>query len=180
MRITTLTTAYDTDEDRLRLAVADAAGQRRVLWLTRRLSERLAPALLQGLEAAPLEDEPQQQQPPPAGPATAPAGDEAQQRQVAARAQAAQAYAQLEARLASKPVAPVQVDPDVSQGLVHRIELKAGQAGTRGLEFHGPGFPACELWLTPRELRQWLGQLRSAFKAADWRQDLWPGWLQAL
>ena len=54
------------------------------------------------------------------------------------------------------------------------------QAGTRGLEFHGPGFPACELWLTPRELRQWLGQLRSAFKAADWRQDLWPGWLQAL
>ena len=174
MRITTLTTAYDLDEDRLRLAVADAAEQRRVLWLSRRLAERLMPVLMQGLSAAPVDEGSAS---PPAPEADASVAEP--QGEAAARAQAAQAYAQLEARLAARQAAPVQAGPDVPQGLVHRIELKTADGGTRGLEFHGPGFVPCELWLTPRELRQWLGLLRAAFQAAEWRQDLWPAWLQA-
>jgi len=175
MRISTITTAYDLDEDRLRLAVADAGGQRRVLWLSRRLAERLVPALMQGLSAAPLEAD--EAAPLPAAPDAAP--DAEPQREAALRDQAAQAYAQLEARLATRPAAPVQVGPDVQQGRVNRIELKTGEAGTRGFEFHTPAFEPSELWLTPRELRQWLGLLRAAFQAAEWRQDLWPTWLQA-
>ena len=159
MRITTLTTAYDPDEDRLRLAVADAAHQRRVLWITRRLAERLVPALLQGLSAAAVDDEPP---------------DNAQE--AAAQEQAAQAYAQLEARLARKEVQPVEVVPDMPQGLVQRIELKTADNGARVLEFHCKALAPCDLWLTPRELRQWLGLLRGAFAAAEWRQDMWPAW----
>lgn len=162
MRIKTLTNAYDADEDRLRLAVADEEGHRRVLWITRCLAERLVPALLQGLAAAPLDEEPP---------------DDAQK--AAAQAQAAQVYAQLEARLAQKPAQAVEVSPDVAQGLVHQIELKTAENGSRVLEFHCRQFPPCDLWLTPRELRQWLGLLRTTFRAAEWRQDLWPGWVDA-
>lgn len=165
MIIKNMTTAYDADEDRLRLAVSDDGGQRRLLWVTRRLAERLAPALLQGLTvAAPEEGEPE---------------SEEAQREAASRSQAAQAYAQLEARLASRPTAAVEIPPEAPVGLVQRIELKSGDAGTRVMEFHCPGQVPCVLALNPRELRQWLGQLRAAFQAAEWRQDFWPVWVQA-
>lgn len=162
MRIKTLTNAYDADEDRLRLAVADEDGQRRVLWITRRLAERLVPALIQGVAAVPLEDSPPEDE-----------------QKAAAQTQAAQVYAQLEARLAQKPTQAVAVSPDLPQGLVHQIEVNTADNGARVLEFHCRQFPPCDLWLTPRELRQWLGQLRMAFRAAEWRQDIWPGWVDA-
>ena len=169
MRIKTVTTSYNQDEDRLCLAVVDEAGQQRVLWLTRRLAERLVPALTQGMSVAATEVE----EPPSAG---GQGGEPEAAAPQEAKAQAAQVYAQLEARLSHKEVPPVQPGPQTPQGLVHEITLKAGD-GLRGLQFHCRSMTPCELFLNPRELRQWLQLVRSCFHAAQWREDVWPSWM---
>jgi hypothetical protein len=169
MRIKTVTTFYSQDEDRLCLAAVDEGGQQRVLWLTRRLAERLVPALTQGMLAAVTGMEE-----PACGGGPVPPAAEAAPQEV--KDQAAQVYAQLEARLSHKQVAPVQPGPQTPQGLVHEITLKSGE-GLRGLEFHCRGMTPCELFFNDRELRQWLHLVRSCFHAAQWREDIWPTWL---
>lgn len=160
MRIKTITTAYNQDEDRLRFAIVDEEGHHRVLWLTRRLAERLVPALLQGMVAPAAED---------AAPPEAPAGT--------SPADAAQVYAQLEARLAQKPLPPIEPGPDAPQGVVYEITLKAADQGLRGMEFHCRSMSPCELFLTPRELRQWLQLVHTCFRMGQWREDIWPAWI---
>ena len=167
MRIKTVTTSYNPDEDRLCMAAVDEAGQQRVLWVTRRMAERLVPALTQGM-AAPAAEEV-----PPAPDAQAQAPDKA------AQSQAAQVYAQLEARLAHKAPPPVEPGPQTPQGLVYEITLKASDNGARGMEFHCRGLDSSELVLTPRELRLWLHQVHVGFRAAQWREDIWPAWITA-
>lgn len=162
MRIKTITTTYNQDEDRLHFAVVDGNGEHRVLWLTRRLAERLVLALIQGLVTPVPED----------GPAQDPQA-------AAAQSLAAQEYAQLEARISQKQLPPVEPGPEAPQGLVHEITLKNADQGVRAIEFHCHGQGPCELWLNSKELRQWLNVVRAAFGAAQWRDDVWPDWVAA-
>ncbi len=154
LRITTITTRYDHDEDRIRLAVADAGRVVRVLWLTRRLAERLVPALVQGLQISSEESD------------TKPA-----------EVKAAQVYAKLEARLARKPGKLVVAD-QAEQGRVHEMKVRNGSNGMRVIEFHCKGLEMAELVLKPQEMRLWLEALHLAFVKGQWRLDIWPQWLQ--
>jgi hypothetical protein len=155
MRIRSITTDYDLREDRIRLAVAYADGSKQPMWLTRRLAERLVPALIKGLQ-------------PPL------VGDEGQ----AAEVQAAQVYAQLEARVSRKPARPVQVDDSAVPILVHEINVKMAKDGTRLLTLTCPEAEPAQLVLKPGELRQWLEVLYRAFDKGQWRKDIWPAWIQ--
>lgn len=155
LRIFTVTTDFDENEDRIRLAVADAGRSARVLWLTRRLAERLVPALIKGLKIQ---------------------SDDADTKP--AEVQAAQVYAQLEARIAKKPGKPVVVAAQAEQGLVREIKVKTASNGVRVIEFHCKGQESAELLLKPSDVRLWLEVLHQAFVKGQWRHDIWPQWLQ--
>lgn len=155
MRIRSITTDYDLREDRIRLAVAFADGSTHPMWLTRRLAERLVPALIKGLQAPHVNDDAQ-----------------------AAEVQAAQVYAQLEARVSRKPAAPVQVDDGTPPILVHEIKVRTTQNGTCLLTLICPEADPAQLVLKPGELRQWLELLYWAFDKGQWRKDIWPAWIQ--
>lgn len=155
MRISTITTEFDENEDRVRLAVADDKGAARVLWLTRRLGERLAPALIKGLNVQQTEEA----IPPD-------------------QMQAAQVYAQLEARISKKPGKPVVVAAQAEQGLVHEMTVKTASNGVRVIVFQCKGHEPAELVLRPADMRLWLEALHRAFAKGQWRQDIWPQWLQ--
>jgi hypothetical protein len=161
MRVKSITTDYDQDEDRIFLAVVDSKNNRCKLWLTRRLTERLISALVQGLTIRTEQD----QAVPPAA------------------MEAAQVYAQLEARISQKPSTPVQVDDSATQGLVHQIKVKTAENDVRVIEFHykaaGQSAPPVELVLTPAELRQWLEVLRKTTVKSQWREDIWPEWFKS-
>jgi hypothetical protein len=47
------------------------------------------------------------------------------------------------------------------------------------MEFHCRGLDSSELVLNPRELRLWLHQVHIGFRAAQWREDIWPAWINA-
>ena len=160
--ITTVTTQYDEKEDRIRLSVVNRHQQSFVLWLTRRLAERMVPALLSGIKPRVNEEE-----------ASAQVAQETQ------AAQAAQFYEQLEARLSKKPAKPVKPPSFAPQGLIREITLKTADNGTRILIFHADDMPATKLIVTPKELRQWLEALRVGFHKGQWRQDLWPDWIKS-
>jgi len=155
MRISTITTDYVLREDRIRLAVAYADGSTHPMWLTRRLAERLVPALIKDLQAPHVDDEAQP-----------------------AEVQAAQVYAQLEARVSRKPARPVQVDDSAVPTLVQEINVKTAQNGTRVLTLTCPDTEPAQLVLRPGELRQWLEVLYRAFDMGQWRKDIWPAWIQ--
>ena len=155
MRINHITTEYDQAEDRVRLAIATTEQQTHVLWLTRRLTERLVPALVKDLKVE-LGDE------------------DAKPSDV----QAAQVYAQLEARISKKPAKSVTVDVEATHGLVHEMKIKSASNDMRVIEFHCKGMETAELVVKPAELRQWLEALRQAFVNGQWRNDVWPAWLQ--
>ena len=161
MRVKSITTEYDQDEDRIFLAVVDSKGTRCKLWLTRRLTERLVSALVQGLTIRTEED----------------------QEVPASAIQAAQVYAQLEARISQKPAAPVLVEDSATQGLVHQIKVKTADNDVRVIEFHykaaDKSAPPVELVLTPPELRQWLEVLRATTHKSQWREDIWPAWFKS-
>lgn len=154
MRIITVTTEYDQHQDRLQLSVVDKAGHARMLWLTRRLAVRLVPALIQGLS---MQSEADVQ--PEA-------------------VQAAQIYAQLQARLNKKPAEPVRPGDGTWVGLVKEISVNTVANGGRLLVFKCQGSDAAELVMNQTDLRLWLQLLQRLFRQADWREDFWPDWMQ--
>ncbi len=156
MRIKSITTDYDENEDRIRLAFVDDGENARLLWFTRRLGERLVSALIKGMQPQRLEQE--------AGPA---------------KVQAAQVYAQLEARLSQKPAKPVRVDGDAAEGLVHEVNITMPNQGARLLVFRCKDLEPAELVMTQTELRQWLEVLHVVFLKAQWRNDIWPEWMES-
>lgn len=158
MRIKTITTEYDQEEDRIRLSVADKDGHSRTLWLTRRLAERLVPALIQGLTVTVEQEEEQ-----PVAPE---------------EIQAAQMVAQLTARLSQKQMAPVRPDGEAWQGLVFEINVNSASDGSRVLVFKCKGTDAAELPMTQTQLRQWLQLLQRMFAQGQWSEAVWPAWLR--
>lgn len=155
MQITTITTDYDPQEDRICLAIVDDQEQCVQLWLTQRLMRRLMPPLLQQTQAQIAEL-----------PATA--------HDVR---QAANVYAQLQARLSQRPAQRVALAPATEQRLIHEINLNLPRSGGVRLEFSTPGSPPATLTLHPNELRQWLEAVRRAAQRGDWPSDFWPTWM---
>lgn len=149
-----ITTSYSEGEDRLRLDGEDAAsGAALVLWLTQRLAGRLVRTLAQWLEQ---ED----------GGKLAPLAPV--ERQLWAQEAALQQW---------QPATPVLAAADAPEFLVTSVDL-AQDAGRYIVVFRGAaGNPAPQLSFSSVELRQWLGIVRSLYRAAGWPQDPWPNWL---
>lgn len=142
------------------MSVSGRQGENAVLWMTRRIAERLGPALINEVKALPDEALVQQ-------------ADQPQQAN-----QAAQVYEQLQARLMLKQWEPVRVAEQAPELLVNKINLTKTAEGIVAMRF------VCnqgEQWvqvMTQTELRQWLQMLQGLFARASWRTDIWPSWLQ--
>lgn len=157
-----LTSEYVDLEDRIRLTGEGEDGQRVILWLTRRLLDRLVPYLVDWLERK--------------GPAPL---DERSSPVSAAREGAIQSFAQEAVRACMRPEPPVQAYLAERTWLVSSVDL-ASNPGVVSLKFKG--FLEIEqVRFSPGEgvLRQWLGILHSLYGRAGWPQAVWPGWVGA-
>jgi hypothetical protein len=154
-KILTITTEYDENEDRIRFTVANTDQQAFVMWLTRRLAERMVPALVAGIKPKELDED------------TLPQA-----------VQAAQVYAQLEARLARKPAQAVQAPSYAPHGLIREISVKTAVNGARVLTFRADDMVPAQLVMSSKEQRQWLEMLRLGFHKGQWRKDVWPNWIR--
>ena len=147
-----VTTLFVPAEDRIRLAGEVAGGDARVLWLTRRLADRLVPVLVGWLEE-----------------------------QVAARdvwqGEVMQAFAQQAASAALVPQVPVSGESATASWLVSEVDVVRGEQRL-DLRFKGAAGEQVSLALVPQALRQWLGILHAAYRQADWPVTVWPQWLR--
>lgn len=168
MKIARISLRYDRDEDRLALAVADAQGGTELLWLTRRLADRLVAALVQALDADVELGRLRRSK------SASPQPDKA-----VARRAAEHGWAQLAARMALKASDPVAVAVDGAGRLLVRARLARRPRGYR-LEMDAGTGGLFTLAMRQEEVRQWLQLLRNAYAKAGWSSDVWPDWLPIL
>ncbi|AQV96383.1 hypothetical protein BJN34_21165 [Cupriavidus necator] len=148
-----VTVSYDTEEDRLHLAVSDAQQQPLGLWLTRRLANQLIGVLLGEL-----------------------AESEAGQTDAHVRT-AVQAWEQAAANAQLKPQTPVRSDAVLSNCLVTSVDVMHAD-GHVGLVFQLRESRPAALTLSHTALRQWLGIVHKLYGKAEWPCDgLWPDWM---
>lgn len=159
--IVRLTVRYDQKEDRMALNAESRGGETRRFWLTRRLADRFVPKLLTGLEVPPEERCVLEGSSPDSS-----------------AVPISQIYAQLEARLAKKPAAPVRAPPDGICALIHEITVSQAKRNCR-LIFRCHGSEPAQLVLSAMELRQWMEVLHRAYVRADWDVGCWPGWFRS-
>ncbi len=143
-----LTSEYVEGEDRIRLSGELDSGEVVVMWLTRRLLERLIRVLVRWCETA-WHDQPNRE--------------------------LLQGFAQQSAQTAHEPQPPVAGCEVSRQWLVECIDMQFG-AEDVGLVFRGGTVEAC-IDFAPTALRQWLGILRQAYRIAEWPLDVWPAWM---
>lgn len=147
-----LTTVWVDTEDRLRLTGESADGALVCLWLTRRLSDRLLPLLLDWLDGDAHGD---------------------------ARASLMQEFAQEAARsaLALQAAVPAGSGDTV---LVQGVTVVKGTQAL-GLTFRASEAPedarAWEIILEHQPLRQWLAIIHDQYRKAEWPMELWPAWI---
>lgn len=145
-----ITTEYVDTEDRVRLSGACEDGTVVQLWMTRRLTDRLVPLLLNWL------------------------GQEAGE---GARAEIMQEFAQQAARAALEPQPSVRAQDD-SSILVQAVDVTTGDSAL-GLAFKSSpqGDASYRIGFEPLALRQWLGILHDQYRKAEWPLDGWPAWI---
>jgi len=154
------TTLFDPAEDRIKLLLELKTGEVQVLWLTRRLLNRLLPPLLGGLEAAPAV----QTVPKP-------------------QAQAVQRFNQAAAvggMQRQKAVTPTREAPQKQIAmLVTSVDIRAGQSN-RILDLKGGKDILQSLPFSEEALRQWLDVVHSQYRNAGWSEPFWPSWMEPL
>lgn len=161
--LTRLTTEYIVYEDRIRLSGATAEGDTLVLWLTRRLLDRMLPQLVGWLEG---QGQPQ----------TASSGPRAGG---GLPNELVNTFAQQAARSQAKPQAPVRPNAASHAWLVHTLDLQRGPKAIR-LVFKHPGgadVSPATLSLPAGAVRQWLNVLHDQYRRAGWPMDVWPAWV---
>jgi len=147
-----ITVRYDEQEDRLHFACEDEAGQVQSLWLTQRLTNRLAGALLSKLDGTM---------------AHLPNG---------AR-ETVQGWEQSAARALLSPSSPVQSVAAVPYGLVNSIDISHTD-GSFTLVFRWPEQSALALTMNALPLRQWLSIIHETYVKAGWPLEIWPVWIR--
>ena len=144
-----ITTEYVEVEDRVRLTGEIEAADTVVLWLTRRLLDRLVPHLALWLERR--------------------HGD-------VPRPDLLLSFAQQAAQGSVTPQAPVPAWSTSRQWLVQAIDLQPGEEELR-LVFKSAEGESASMGFAATPLRQWLGIVHQAYLAAQWPRDAWPGWM---
>ena len=145
---------YDPEQDRIGLTAQNAEGRIILLWLTQRLANRLAAALVGWLN------------------------EELKSMAPGQSVFSLHAWEQSAARAQMKPGRPVV--PALAQGeaLLHAVDLARGPNGYT-LTFKWGSAGAARLMLNSTELRQWLIILHRLFDAAEWSKHAWPEWFAA-
>lgn len=161
------TTDYVEDEDRLRIRGEFRSGEKVVLWITRRLADRLVPPLAAWLE--------RQADPPEARTASSPAA-----------AVATRSFVQQAASAELPKQAPVDPGPAPASWLVRSVDLGQGAAiirltfrnheARKGAVETGEGASAT-VAMAPVVLRQWLGIVHDKYRKAGWSTGRFPGWI---
>ncbi len=147
-----ITTEYIDTEDRIRLSGQYADGAAVVIWLTRRLIQRLVPVLLEWLQQ--------------------------QHRQDVAvpHAEILQGWAQQAARAGLTIQPPVQATAARSAWLVDSIDFTPAPEGVV-LTFKSANDQRAMLTLPAAALRQWLNIVYDAYVRAEWPRAVWPDWI---
>lgn len=156
MRLTRLTTDYVPDEDRIRLAGETGPQRTVVMWLTRRLLDRLLPHLLEWLVAR--------------GAGQAQAADRGY-------GELLQGMAQQNARAALPAQPPVDSGGASLDWLVRSVDV-SNDASVMRLGFPVPDGPEpITLDFEQQPLRQWLNIVHDRYRQAGWPMDVWPSWM---
>ncbi|WP_432677877.1 hypothetical protein [Nioella aestuarii] len=153
------TTKFVPDEDRIQVLIELSSGEVKVAWLTRRLLNRLAKALLERLESSQAivsVDAPR-------------------------AAVAAQRFSQADAVSRIKPQTAVTLSTEVedahTQALVTRVDVHTRTKGILLVMYSDEGLVQA-LPLTEQDLRQWLGVIHDQYKAGGWQERFWPSWMR--
>jgi hypothetical protein len=166
---TRFTTNYETSEDRVKLSLELSEDEVQILWLTRRLLNRLVPPLVEHLHK------------------TSGAGVSVDTAPQGVRNTTTPARAAVQKFSQEAAVSAIERQPAVgSQGqrpsnnlsyLVTSVDI--------GLRAKGVtmGFKSGEdllhsLPFSEDALRQWLSIVCAQYKAGDWREGFWPTWIQ--
>ena len=159
-RIARMTVSYDAREDRMRFTALDRDNFPLVLWLTRRLADRMVGALVSALDRT-VEQEVAQ-----AAPAARPA----------AAVPTAQLWQQTEADLKMKGARPVVAPTSISEeGLIEGVRLRVKDK-TYQLELEWREGSAC-LPMDQVYLRQLLRILHRHYQKCEWPcGGVWPEW----
>ncbi len=145
-----LTTTYDAVQDRVRLAGEAGSRDKVVLWLTRRLLDRLVAHLTRWLGRQ--------------------GGEQAY-------AGLVQAFEQQAAAAGLEPQAPVLPDGGAPEWLVETVDVTGGPGGVVLLFKGGGGEVLARLGLTRVALRQWLGIVHALYGQGEWSLEVWPDWM---
>ena len=154
--ISKLTTQYLPAEDRIRISARRSDDVVVVLWLTRRLADRLIPNLIGWIEKS------------------APPQDQGLVKQF--KLQSAQVAARQETQQRKEAPVTVQDAPKSETWLIHRIDVNATPEELT-LILKDDKDEAVALKLAQKPLRQWLSILFTAYQAADWSGEFWPEWI---
>jgi len=151
---------YVDFEDRIRLTGELTDGQHVVLWLTRRLTERLVPHLVKWLENNQVKVQ------------------EGRSLALTAMRNAPyQRFVQEAAHAQLEPQPPLQARLGERSWLVCAVELKSAPDVLR-LNFKGR-LEIEQVQFSPgeRPLRQWLKVIHDLYVLAGWPQEVWPLWI---
>ena len=159
--ISQITTTYDSRQDRLRLETADEDGRHLVLWLTRRLADRVVTALVGILESD--------------GQPAAGRGGGASPGKTAAVAQFMQ---QTAADLKFRPVARERPAAPREEWLLTAISLR-GNGRKLALEFRwgDEGHAGASMTIDRVRLRQWMRIMYRVYQKSGWPAEHWPQWI---
>lgn len=142
-----ITVSYSDEEDRIELACQYETGGVQVLWLTRRLCDRLVEALVMRLEKT--------------------------ERQDPFSADTLQSWELSAARAALLPENPVS-GSGASRMLVNSIDI--GRENGKFRLFFRWNEGGALLILDDTSLRQWLSFVHDAYVRAQWESGVWPAW----
>lgn len=146
------TTAYDENEDRIKLTGHCQSDQHVMLWLTQRLLLNLVPVMLERIQKS--VEEPAQIQ------------------------TVMQEFAQQAARTQMPSLPAVQAKDDSQSWLIHSIDVTSTPEGLE-LAMKGKNNDCAVIKLEGQLLRQWLNILYDLSLKANWPLSIWPDWIQA-
>lgn len=145
-----ITCEYVENEDRIRLSGEVASSAPIVIWLTRRMMQRLLPVLIPLLEDKRADPQ---------------------------YAEIMQVFAQQAARSVLRSQVPVKAQLDSEAWVAASVDIAlAVQAVT--LTFRAVNGQAASLEMEALPLRQWLGILHDIYIKAEWPQEVWPDWIK--
>lgn len=141
------TTSYSENEDRISIHAETDQSDYVVMWLSRRMLDRLIPALIEKIDSSDQRD---------------------------AHHAMLQAFNQEAAVAAIKPSEPVTTQKDQKEFVVLSVDIHTNdELVTMVFSYDSALF---RLGLNKTELRQWLWIIYKNYIRAEWSSNIWPKW----